>query len=188
VRGAVEILVGGEDETFEQALPILNVMGERIIWIGKSGAGQMAKACHQIVVGGTIALVAEALVLASKSGTDPRRVREALFGGLAGSRHGERMLSGAYEPRLPGATTSEEHENCVELAREQEASAPMAAMVAQIMNVAAAHGGADLDHAAVALAYEKFANTPLREPFFLKQEGERDHTSPPSPNAGASLP
>ena len=140
-------------------------MGERIIWIGKSGAGQVAKACNQIVVGGTIALVAEALVLASKSGTDPRRVREALLGGFASSRilevHGERMLSGAYEPGFRVRLHQKDMRIGLELAREHEASAPMAAMVAQIMNIVAAHGGADLDHSALVLAYETFANAPL---------------------------
>ncbi len=83
-------------------MPILQAMGKNIVHVGPSGAGQITKACNQLVVAATIEAVAEALVLAERSGVDAAKVREALLGGFAGSKilevHGQRMLDRAFEP------------------------------------------------------------------------------------------
>ncbi len=105
-KGAVEatlsIMVGGDAAAFERVLPILQAMGKNITLVGEAGAGQIAKACNQLIVAVTIEAVAEALALASASGVDPAKVRTALLGGFAQSRilevHGERMLNEAYTP------------------------------------------------------------------------------------------
>ncbi len=77
-------------------------MGKNIVHVGPSGAGQIAKACNQLVVAATIEAVAEALVLAARAGVDPAKVREALLGGFAGSKilevHGQRMLDRNFTP------------------------------------------------------------------------------------------
>ena len=84
--------------------PLLEAMGnpEKIVRIGESGAGQLCKLCNQMVIGGTLVVVAEALALARKAGVDAGKVREALLGGFASSRvlevHGERALKGTYKP------------------------------------------------------------------------------------------
>ena len=83
---------------------ILGAMGkpESIVHVGESGAGQICKACNQIVLGGTMAVVAEAIALSRKAGVDPMKVRAALMGGFAQSRvlevHGERMITGNWKP------------------------------------------------------------------------------------------
>ena len=108
----LSIMVGGEASAFERVLPLFQAMGENIVHIGASGAGQVCKACNQVVVGATIAGVAEAILLACSSGVDPARVREALLGGFAASRilevHGRRMIEGDYA-RLQGQAASEGH-------------------------------------------------------------------------------
>ena len=75
---------------------------DRIVHVGESGAGQICKACNQIVLGGTMAVVAEAIALSRKAGVDPMKVRAALMGGFAQSRvlevHGERMITGNWKP------------------------------------------------------------------------------------------
>ena len=75
---------------------------ERIVHVGESGAGQICKACNQIVLGGTMSVVAEAIALSRKAGVDPMKVRAALMGGFAQSRvlevHGERMITGNWKP------------------------------------------------------------------------------------------
>ena len=83
---------------------MLGAMGkpDRIVHVGESGAGQICKACNQIVLGGTMAVVAEAIALSRKAGVDPMKVRAALMGGFAQSRvlevHGERMITGNWKP------------------------------------------------------------------------------------------
>jgi 2-hydroxy-3-oxopropionate reductase len=105
-KGAIDavlsIMVGGEDEPFARARPVFEALGTSIVHVGPSGAGQIAKACNQLVVGATIEAVAEGLLLAERADVDPAKVREALLGGLAGSKilevHGQRMLDRAFTP------------------------------------------------------------------------------------------
>jgi 2-hydroxy-3-oxopropionate reductase len=99
---SLTVMVGAELAIFEQISPLLAQVGKTITHVGAVGAGQITKACNQIVVSGTLAAIAEALTLAEGAGVDPARVREALLGGSAHSRmleiHGARMLSGDFTP------------------------------------------------------------------------------------------
>jgi 2-hydroxy-3-oxopropionate reductase len=100
--GTLSIMVGGDEAAFERAQPIFAAMGKNIVRIGGAGAGQITKACNQVVVALTIEAVGEALVLAAKAGVDPAKVRQALLGGFAQSRvlelHGQRALDGRFDP------------------------------------------------------------------------------------------
>ena len=102
VAGTLSIMVGGKTEVFERLRPLLGLMGQNIVHVGDNGAGQVAKACNQIVVAQTIVGVAEALRFAEASGVDPAKVRAALLGGFAYSRilevHGQRMLDDNFAP------------------------------------------------------------------------------------------
>lgn len=106
INATLTIMAGGEQAVFERSLPLLQLMGKSITLIGACGAGQVAKACNQILTGvGTVAL-AEAMAFARRSGVDPARVREAMLGGFAYSRilenHGQRMLDGNFKPGFKG--------------------------------------------------------------------------------------
>ena len=81
--GTLSIMVGGKAEALERARPALEAMGKTITHVGDSGAGQVAKACNQTMVGAQMVAMAELLVLAQASGVDPRRVWEAIRGGAA---------------------------------------------------------------------------------------------------------
>jgi 2-hydroxy-3-oxopropionate reductase len=85
-EGALSIMVGGEEADLERARPLLDVLGKTIIHVGGPGAGQVVKACNQVVVAVTIAAVSEALVLGSKAGVEPERILDVLGGGLAANR------------------------------------------------------------------------------------------------------
>lgn len=102
ISGGLSIMAGGKPEVFARVKPCFEKMGKNIVLVGSSGAGQVAKACNQIVIAVAIEGVAEALLLAEKSGVDGAKVREALMGGFAGSKvlevHGNRMLSNDYKP------------------------------------------------------------------------------------------
>ena len=102
IAGTLSIMVGGGADAFARALPLFQVLGRNIVHIGDHGAGQVAKACNQVVIAQTLLGVGEAFLLARASGVDPAKVREALLGGFAGSRvlevHGQRLLDGNYAP------------------------------------------------------------------------------------------
>jgi 2-hydroxy-3-oxopropionate reductase len=99
--GTLIVMIGGEALAVERATPVLEALG-RVFPCGGPGSGQICKACNQLIVIGTIELVAEALVFASAAGLDPALVRSALLGGYAGSRvlelHGDRMLARNFTP------------------------------------------------------------------------------------------
>ncbi len=162
-KGAVEatlsIMVGGPPEAFERALPLLRAMGERIVHVGPSGAGQIAKACNQLVVAATIEAVAEALVLAAKAGVDPAKVREALLGGFAGSKilevHGRRMLEGDFKPGFRARLHRKDARIVLDTARQLGASLPAFEPVAGALERLVAEGGGDLDHSALVTLLER---------------------------------
>ena len=102
INAALTIMVGGQPEVFEKVRPLFEKMGKSITLIGASGAGQVAKACNQILTGVGVAAVAEAFNFAAKNGADVAKVREALLGGFAYSRilenHGQRILDRNFKP------------------------------------------------------------------------------------------
>jgi 2-hydroxy-3-oxopropionate reductase len=93
--GTLAIMAGGAAEDFAEAEPVLAAMG-RATLVGPAGAGQVAKLCNQLIVGATINIVAEAILLAQAAGADPAAMRAAIRGGFAESKildvHGQRML------------------------------------------------------------------------------------------------
>ena len=99
--GTLAIMAGGARENFDRATALFNALG-RATLVGPPGAGQIAKLCNQLIVGATLNIVAEALLLAQAAGADPAAVRQALRGGFAESRilevHGQRMLDRDFRP------------------------------------------------------------------------------------------
>lgn len=99
--GTLAIMAGGAIGDFAQAEPVLRAMGRPTL-VGPAGSGQVAKLCNQLIVGGTLGIVAEALLLAQAAGADPAAVRTAIRGGFAESRilemHGQRMLDRNFLP------------------------------------------------------------------------------------------
>jgi 2-hydroxy-3-oxopropionate reductase len=160
-QGTLSIMVGGDEPAFQRALPILQVMGKNIVYIGESGAGQVTKACNQIVVALTLQAVAEALTLAKKSGVDAAKVREALLGGFAQSRilevHGKRMLDGCFEPGFKLSLHRKDMNIVLQTGRELSLPLLGAAQVTTLMDALLAQGKGDLDNAALITLYELLA-------------------------------
>ena len=155
INASLSIMVGGDEATFHRMKPILDVMGnkERVVYIGRSGAGQICKICNQIAIGGALAGVSEAFALARKTGVDAARVRQALLGGFAASRvlevHGERMLVDNYKPGFRARLYQKDLRLANEAASANGVAMPATAIVAQLVNALVASGGADLDYAAL---------------------------------------
>ncbi|MFA9217736.1 MAG: NAD(P)-dependent oxidoreductase [Sphingomonadaceae bacterium] len=93
--GTLAIMAGGSADDYAQAAPVLTAMGRPTL-VGPAGSGQVSKLCNQLIVGATLNIVAEALLLAQAAGADPAAVRAAIRGGFAESKildvHGQRML------------------------------------------------------------------------------------------------
>jgi 2-hydroxy-3-oxopropionate reductase len=152
-EGTLSIMVGGDVAAFERARPVFEAMGRTVVRVGDSGAGQLAKACNQLIVGATIAAVAEALALARAAGVDPAVVREALGGGFASSRvlevHGRRMIERDFEPGGRAALHAKDAHIILGTARELGLELPWFAAVAEGFDRLVAEGGGELDHSAL---------------------------------------
>ena len=163
INAALSIMVGGEETAFTRAKPILEKMGnaEKIIHIGKSGAGQVCKVCNQVAIGGALSGVSEAIALAKKAGVDAGKVRQALLGGFAASRvlevHGERMLTGNFKPGFRTKLYQKDLRLANEAAGANGVAIPGTANVTQLVNALVASGGGDLDYAAIATVIFKLA-------------------------------
>jgi 2-hydroxy-3-oxopropionate reductase len=153
IAGTLSIMVGGSPAAFARVLPLFEVMGENIVHVGDSGAGQVCKACNQVVISQTIAGVGEAMLLARASGVDGAKVREALLGGFANSRvlelHGQRMLDDHYEPGFKCALFQKDMRLVLEAAHELGLALPGAAQAAQLINALVGQGDGELDSAAI---------------------------------------
>jgi 2-hydroxy-3-oxopropionate reductase len=160
-QGTLSIMVGGSEEAFQRALPVFQAMGKNITHVGGPGAGQVAKACNQVVVALTIQAVAEALLLAEKAGVDPARVRQALLGGFAHSRilevHGQRMLERAFAPGFRARLHRKDLRIAQNLARERSVPLLATQQVAALFDSMLARGLGEHDHSALALVYRALA-------------------------------
>lgn len=126
------IMAGGDPVQFERAKPLLSVMG-RPTRVGPIGCGQVAKLCNQLIVGATLNIVAEALLLAEAGGADPAAVRTAIRGGFAESRilevHGQRMLNRNFMPGGQIKTQLKDQENILDAAAKAGIRLPVTELV-----------------------------------------------------------
>ncbi|MFC0430941.1 2-hydroxy-3-oxopropionate reductase [Kutzneria buriramensis] len=153
IDATLSIMVGGSPEAFGRARPVLDALGTTIEHVGPDGAGQTVKAANQLVVAGTIELVAEAIVLLDATGVDVEAGLRVLGGGLAGNRiidrRAESMLARRYEP---GFRVDLHHKDLgigLEVARDAGVVVPLGAVVAQLMAAVRARGDGALDHTAL---------------------------------------
>jgi len=153
--GTLAIMAGGEVSDFERAKPILTVMG-RPTRVGPAGCGQIAKLCNQLIVGGTISIVAEALLLAQAGGADPAAVRAAIRGGFAESRildvHGQRMLDRNFIPGGQVKSQVKDLDNVLAAASDAELQLPVTSLVTELYHhIRETHAMADQSAALLAL-------------------------------------
>jgi 2-hydroxy-3-oxopropionate reductase len=154
IEGTLSIMVGASRDAFERALPILQCLGKNIVHVGETGAGQIAKACNQIIVAQTMVAVAEAYLLAQKNQVDPARVREALLGGFAYSRilevHGQRMLNHNYQPGFKARLHNKDLHIALNSASMASVDLPASGIAADYMERLVREGFGELDSSAIA--------------------------------------
>jgi 2-hydroxy-3-oxopropionate reductase len=164
IDGTLTFMVGGDAAALESVRTVLNAMGkpDRIVHVGESGAGQICKACNQIVLGGTMSAVAEAIALSRKAGVDPMKVRAALMGGFAQSRvlevHGERMITGNWKPGFKAKLYKKDLGIAANTLAENGVPAMTTAIVQQLVNAQIAAGEGEEDYSGIAKAIFKMAN------------------------------
>jgi 2-hydroxy-3-oxopropionate reductase len=167
IEGALSIMVGGSEEDFERARPLFDVMGKAATHVGPIEAGQVVKACNQIVVALTIEAVSEALVLGSKGGVKPEKLVEALSGGLAGSAvmeaKKEKFFSHDFEPGFRIELHHKDLGIALAAGREYGVALPATAIVDQMLEALKAKGRGDRDHSALLTLLEEAAQHEIGE-------------------------
>jgi 3-hydroxyisobutyrate dehydrogenase-like beta-hydroxyacid dehydrogenase len=155
--GTLAIMAGGSLHDFQEAAPVLAVLGSAQL-VGPNGSGQVAKLCNQLIVGATINVVAEALLLAQAAGADPAAVRDAIRGGFAGSRilevHGQRMLDRNFMPGGQVKSQLKDMHNVLAAAAEAGLVLPLTSAAARSYEAIEGELGS-ADHAAALLALER---------------------------------
>ena len=161
-NATLTIMVGATEQDFEKVKPIFKLMGKNITHVGDVGAGQVCKVANQVIVALNIEAVSEALLLASKAGVDPERVRQALMGGFASSKileiHGERMIKRTFNPGFRIELHQKDLNLALSTAKTLGVSLPNTSNAQELLNSCKAHGDHAKDHSAMVTALERLAN------------------------------
>jgi len=166
-NATLTIMVGGPVEIFEKTLPVFQAMGKTITHVGETGAGQIAKACNQIMVAAQMVAMGELLVFAQKAGADPQKVVDAIKAGAAQcwtlDVKPARLFSGNREPGFKAYMQAKDLNIVLETAREYGVPLPGTAENAQLFNAMLQMGMHELDNSAVIGVIESLAGTKLKE-------------------------
>ena len=166
VNATMAIMIGGDEAVVERVRPILEALGKSITVVGPNGSGSVAKLANQIMVNLNIAAVAEALVLATKAGADPKRVFEAVRGGFAGSAVLEEkapmMYSRNFKAGGPIYINLKDITNVVATADELDVPLILTPQLKEIMISLKATGHNNDDHSSIVQFYEKIAGVTVK--------------------------
>jgi 2-hydroxy-3-oxopropionate reductase len=161
VDGALSVMVGGSAEAFDAGRPVLEAVGKTIVHVGPAGAGQTVKAANQLIVAGTIELVAEAIVFLEAQGVDTEAAVRVLAGGLAGNAILDRKAAGMLARRFEPGFRLELHHKDLGIvqaaAREAGVVTPLGAVVSQLVASLVARGDGGLDHSALLKLVEELS-------------------------------
>jgi len=164
-NGTLTIMVGGDADALETVMPIFQAMGKTITHVGEAGAGQVTKACNQIMVAAQMVAMGELLVFAKKAGVDPQKVVDAIKAGAAQCWSLDvkppRLFEGNRQPGFKAYMQAKDLNIVMESAREFGTPLPMTAESTQLFNAMLQMGMAELDNSAVVGVIEKLAGTDL---------------------------
>ena len=161
IDATLSIMVGGDPRDFADARPVLEAVGRTIVHVGPVGSGQTVKAANQLIVAGTIELVAEAIVFLEAYGVDTEAAVKVLAGGLAGNaildRKAANMLRRDFTPGFRIELHHKDMGIVTSAAREAGVVIPLGAVVAQLLASLTAQGHGDLDHSALLRLVEQLS-------------------------------
>ncbi len=166
IDGTLAIMVGGDQADYEEAKPLFDVMGDSAVLVGPIGSGNTCKLTNQIIVALNIAALSEGMLLAQMAGTDPRKVFEAIKGGLAGSTvmnaKAPMMLAGNFKPGFKIDLHIKDLANALDTAAAVGTPLMLTAEVMQMLQHLHRVGEGQSDHSAILKFYEKMADTEVR--------------------------
>ncbi len=158
-NATLAIMAGGKAEVLARVRPLLEKLGKTLVHIGPSGAGQVAKACNQMIMVSCIEAVAEAMLLAESSGVDPEKVRQALAGGSAASRvlefFGTKMAARDFKAGVEARLHHKDFGILLDEAHALGVALPVAAQVWQQLNALMAQGWGREDTSSLLLVLEQ---------------------------------
>ena len=161
IDATLSIMVGGEAADFADARPVLEAVGKTVVHVGPAGSGQTVKAANQLIVAGTIELVAEAIVFLEAYGVDTEAAVKVLAGGLAGNaivdRKGAAMLRRDFTPGFRIELHDKDMGIVTSAARQAGVVIPLGAVVAQLVASLKAQGDGGLDHSALLKLVERLS-------------------------------
>jgi 3-hydroxyisobutyrate dehydrogenase len=167
VEGTLSIMVGGPREVFEECLPIFEILGKRITYMGPAGSGQTAKLCNQVICALNIQAVCEGLMLGAKAGLDVKKLLEAVSAGAANSwmltNLGPKMMERDFKPGFKIRHQQKDLRLALSLASEINLPLPCTALVHQLLRVAESEGLGEAGTQAAIVAMEKLAGKKLVE-------------------------
>ena len=165
IDGTLSFMVGGKPEVFAKFKPVLEAMGSSVVLCGEVGAGNVTKLCNQAIVAINIAAVSEALMLGKKAGVNPEAIYQAIRGGLAGSTvmdaKAPMIMDRNFKPGFRIDLHIKDLNNVMDAAKAVDSPLPLTAQVFEMMKILHADGKGQNDHSAIALFYEKIANTEI---------------------------
>jgi len=157
-EATLAIMIGGDEETFKNCYKLLKKMGNPTL-VGPVSSGQISKLANQIIVGVTIGAVAEAVTLCEKSGTNPRKMIEALSGGWADSKilqtHGKRMINKDFSPKGKTTTQLKDMTNIINAGKAVETHLPISSLIKEMYTDLVADGHGNTDHSSLYNEIEK---------------------------------
>ncbi len=160
-EASLAIMVGGEQNIFDDAFYILKKMGNPTL-VGPIGSGQVSKLANQIIVGLTIGAVAEAVTLCEKAGADPNKMIKALSGGWADSKvlqtHGKRMINKDFTPKGRTSVHLKDMNNILECANNYNTHLPISNLVKEMYKSLVDNGHGETDHSSLYKEIERINN------------------------------
>jgi 2-hydroxy-3-oxopropionate reductase len=166
VDGTLAIMVGGSEKDFEEAEPLFDILGSSAVLVGPIGSGNTCKLTNQVIVALNIAALSEGLMLAQKTGTDPKKVFDAIKGGLAGSTvmdaKAPMILSGNFKPGFKIDLHIKDLNNALDTGYLTGAPLLLTATAMQMLQRLHADGDGQSDHSAIARFYERLADEEIR--------------------------
>jgi len=151
-EASLAIMVGGEQDVFNEAFDVLKAMGNPTL-VGPVGSGQVSKLANQIIVGLTIGAVAEAITLCEKAGANPNKMIKALSGGWADSKilqtHGKRMIDKDFTPKGRTSVHLKDMNNILECANSHNTHLPISNLVKKMYKTLVDNGQGETDHSSL---------------------------------------
>mgnify|MGYP001362367454 CR=1 FL=1 len=166
VAGTLAIMCGGDQADFDKLQPVFDILGSSACLIGPAGSGSITKLANQVIVNLNIIAVSEGLVFAAKAGVDPKKVYQAIRGGLAGSvvldAKAPMMCEGNFKPGGKISINHKDIKNVLATAHDLDVPMPFTAELFEVQQALKVKGCMNDDHSAYVKYFEQLADVSVK--------------------------